>query len=158
MTLEFLCKAFRTAFTKSAAPSPDERNAQRLEGKTHDPTKPFPPRANQSLDDANTTFADEAIDPFNPFPDPVVIAFRDVLDLHSIPPRQVRAVVEEYLEEAHRRGFRYLRIIHGKGVGVQREMIRSLLSRTPFVVDYRDAPVEAGGWGATLVTLEVEKK
>ncbi|HXG91784.1 MAG TPA: Smr/MutS family protein [Blastocatellia bacterium] len=97
---------------------------------------------------------DESFDPQNPFPDVVVIKFRDILDLHSIPPRQVRAVVEGYLEEAHRRGVRWVRIIHGKGVGVQREIVRSVLSRTPFVVDYADAPPEAGGWGATVVTFQ----
>ena len=92
----------------------------------------------------------------NPFPDIVVIEFQDVIDLHSIPPRQVRAVVEDYLEEAHRRGVRWVRIIHGRGIGVQREMVRSILSRTPSVVDFRDAPAEAGGWGATVVTLRVD--
>jgi len=93
----------------------------------------------------------------DPFPAPVVIEFRDVIDLHSIPPRQVKAVVEEYLEEAHRRRVRWVRIIHGKGMGVQRESVRSILSRTPYVLEYRDAPPEAGGWGATLVTLDVDR-
>ena len=96
---------------------------------------------------------DQSFDPDNPFPETVIIPFRDVLDLHSIPPRQVRAVVEDYLEEAHRRGVHWVRIIHGRGIGVQREMVRSILSRTPYVVDFRDAPPEAGGWGATVVTL-----
>jgi dsDNA-specific endonuclease/ATPase MutS2 len=99
---------------------------------------------------------DENVDPLNPFPDPVVIPFRDVLDLHSIPPRQVRAVVEDYLTEAHARGCRGVRIIHGKGIGVQREIVRSILARTPFVTHFSDAPGEAGGWGATVVTLERE--
>lgn len=96
---------------------------------------------------------DESLDPFNPFPEPVRIEFRDVIDLHSFPPKQVRAIVEQYLEEAHERGFRWVRIIHGKGAGVQREIVRSVLSRTAFVADYQDAPPEAGGWGATVVTL-----
>ncbi len=96
---------------------------------------------------------DEPADPLDPFPDPVVIEFRDIIDLHSIPPRQVRAVVEDYLEEAHRTRVRCVRIIHGKGKGVQREVIRSILSEKPYVVDFRDAPPEAGGWGATVVTL-----
>src|SRR5262245_21028700 len=82
---------------------------------------------------------EETLDPFNPFPEHVVIEFRDVLDLHSIPPKQVRAVVEDYLDEAYRRATPFVRIIHGKGIGVQREIVRSILSRTPFVLEYKDA-------------------
>jgi dsDNA-specific endonuclease/ATPase MutS2 len=85
--------------------------------------------------------------------EPVRIPITDVFDLHSVPPRDVKVVVEEYLLEAHRLGFKALRIIHGRGIGVQREIVRSVLARTEFVVDYRDAPGEAGGWGATLVEL-----
>jgi DNA-nicking Smr family endonuclease len=71
------------------------------------------------------------IDLDNPFPDPVEIEITDVFDLHTIPPREVKAVVEEYLRLAHEKGFRCVRIIHGKGIGVQREMVRSILARTP---------------------------
>ena len=85
--------------------------------------------------------------------EPVRIPITDVFDLHTIPPKDVRAVVEEYLIEAHRMGYRALRIIHGRGIGVQREMVRSVLSRTAFVTGFHDAPAEAGGWGATIVTL-----
>jgi dsDNA-specific endonuclease/ATPase MutS2 len=85
--------------------------------------------------------------------EPFHIPISDVFDLHSVPARDVKAVVEEYLIEAHRLGFRALRIIHGRGIGVQREIVRSVLSRTNFVSEYRDAPAEAGGWGATLVSL-----
>ena len=85
--------------------------------------------------------------------EPVRIPITDVFDLHTVPPKDVRAVVEEYLIEAHHMGYRALRIIHGRGIGVQREMVRSVLSRTPFVTDFHDAPAEAGGWGATIVTL-----
>ena len=95
----------------------------------------------------------EDLDPFDPFPEPVRLEIRDVFDLHSVPPREVRAVVEEYLREAHGRGFRSVRIIHGKGVGVQREIVRSVLARTPFVEHFADAPPEAGGWGATVARL-----
>lgn len=86
--------------------------------------------------------------------EPIRIPVTDVFDLHTVPPREVKAVVENYLEEAHRMGFRALRIIHGRGIGVQREMVRSILSKTPFVVSFSDAPLEAGGWGATIVTLK----
>jgi dsDNA-specific endonuclease/ATPase MutS2 len=85
--------------------------------------------------------------------DPIRIPVTDVLDLHTVHPRDVRAVVEEYLNEAERRNFTALRIIHGRGIGVQREIVRSILARHPRVIDFRDAPGEAGGWGATIVTL-----
>jgi dsDNA-specific endonuclease/ATPase MutS2 len=51
-------------------------------------------------------------------------------------------------------GFRYLRLVHGRGIGVQREIVRGVLARTAFVESFSDAPVEAGGWGATIVTLK----
>jgi DNA-nicking Smr family endonuclease len=85
--------------------------------------------------------------------EPVRIPVTDVLDLHSIPARDAQAVVEEYLIEARRLGFRALRIVHGRGIGVQREMVRKLLARTDFVTAFADAPPEAGGRGATVVTL-----
>jgi DNA-nicking Smr family endonuclease len=85
--------------------------------------------------------------------DPVRIPVTDILDLHSVPPRDVGPVVEEYLLEARRLGLKALRIIHGRGIGVQRETVRAVLARTPWVAAYGDAPAEAGGWGATLVTL-----
>ena len=88
-----------------------------------------------------------------PEAEPVRIPITDVFDLHTVPPRDVEAVVEAYLEEAHRLGFRALRIVHGKGIGVQRQIVRSVLARTPFVAAFRDAPEEAGGWGATIVDL-----
>lgn len=90
----------------------------------------------------------------DPFDDPVVLEIRDVFDLHTIPPAQVKAVVEEYLREAHRLGFSGVRLVHGKGVGVQRAIVRSILDRTEFVITYRDAPPSAGGCGATLVELQ----
>ena len=71
------------------------------------------------------------------------------------PPREVKPVVEKYLEEAHRLGFRALRIIHGRGIGVQREMVRSILAQDPFCGKLFRRAAEAGGWGATVVTLRV---
>src|SRR5688500_15072151 len=89
----------------------------------------------------------------NPFPEPVEIEITDIFDLHTIPPRDVKRVVEEYLQLAHEKGFKVVRIIHGKGIGVRREMVRSILARTPFVSGWTDAPPEAGGLGATIVRL-----
>ena len=89
----------------------------------------------------------------NPFPEPVEIEITDVFDLHTIPPRDVKRVVEEYLEIAREKGFPVVRIIHGKGIGVQREMVRTILARTEFVLDWTDAPPEAGGLGAPIVRL-----
>lgn len=63
-------------------------------------------------------------------------------------------MVEAYLEEARRLGFKALRIIHGRGISVQREIVRSVLAHTDFVAHFTDAPAEAGGWGATVVTLK----
>ena len=85
--------------------------------------------------------------------EPVRIPITDVFDLHTVPPRDVAPIVEEYLEEARRLGFKALRIVHGRGIGVQREIVRSLFAKTPFVESFSDAPMEAGGWGATIVTL-----
>jgi dsDNA-specific endonuclease/ATPase MutS2 len=98
----------------------------------------------------------EHADPFDPFPEPVTIPITDVFDLHTIQPRDVKLVVEEYLNEARRLGFHSVRIIHGKGIGVQREMVRAILERTPWVLDWTDAPPEAGGLGATIVRLNGE--
>ena len=89
----------------------------------------------------------------NPFPDPVEIEITDIFDLHTIPPRDVKAVVEEYLRLANEKGFKVVRIIHGKGIGVQRETVRAILARTDFVLDWTDAPPQAGGLGATIVRL-----
>ncbi len=88
-----------------------------------------------------------------PFSDFVVIQVTDVLDLHTVPARDVGPIVEAYLDEARLKGFRHLRIIHGKGIGVERETVRNILARTGFVEAFGDAPMEAGGWGATVVTL-----
>jgi dsDNA-specific endonuclease/ATPase MutS2 len=93
------------------------------------------------------------LDSDDPFPEPVEIEITDVFDLHTIPPRDVKRVVEEYLLLAHEQGFKVVRIVHGKGIGVQRELVRSILARTEFVLDWSDAPPDAGGLGATIVRL-----
>jgi DNA-nicking Smr family endonuclease len=88
-----------------------------------------------------------------PDDEPIEIPITDTFDLHTFQPRDVRAAVEEYLAGAHARGFRAIRIIHGRGIGVQREIVHKILARTPFVLEFRDAPDR----GATLVTLSGER-
>jgi DNA-nicking Smr family endonuclease len=89
----------------------------------------------------------------SPDDEPVRIPIEDSLDLHAFAPRDVRSVVEEYLEAAHARGFREVRLIHGRGIGVQRASVQSLLGHHPLVAGFADAPPERGGRGATLVRL-----
>jgi DNA-nicking Smr family endonuclease len=85
--------------------------------------------------------------------DAVELPITDVLDLHSFRPAEVADVVREYLDAAWEKGLRELRIIHGRGIGVQRQTVRTLLARDPRVTGFGDAPAEAGGWGATWVRL-----
>ena len=82
---------------------------------------------------------------------PIVLEVRDILDLHTFSLKEIPEVVETYLEEALRKGFATVRIIHGKGIGVQRERVHAVLRRTPFVERFQMAPAEAGSWGATIV-------
>ena len=77
------------------------------------------------------------------------IVITDVLDLHTFGPRDVKMVVEEYLYQCTERQFRHVRIIHGKGIGVQREMVRSILAKSEFVESFEDGP----DWGSTAITL-----
>lgn len=99
---------------------------------------------------------DDELAPDGTDTDPVALPIETVLDLHSFQPREVASVVEEYLAEAHRAGFREIRIIHGRGIGVQREIVRTVLARTPFVLSFQDAPAGWGGWGATVAVLSPE--
>ena len=85
--------------------------------------------------------------------DPVVLPIEDALDLHAFAPRDIPSVVEEYLGEAARRGFTEVRLIHGRGKGVQRAIVHGLLARHPLVVRFFTAPAERGGWGATVAIL-----
>jgi len=83
----------------------------------------------------------------------IALPIEDSIDLHAFAPRDVRDVVHSYLEAAQEAGFVEVRIIHGRGIGVQREAVRSLLARHPLVSGFVDAPPERGGWGATIVLL-----
>lgn len=98
---------------------------------------------------------DDSLEEETQIPEVVELEITDIFDLHAVPPHQTKAIIEEYLFQAHARGFRFVRIIHGKGIGVQREIARQVLARTPFVLEFLDAPPEAGGWGATIVELQI---
>jgi DNA-nicking Smr family endonuclease len=87
-------------------------------------------------------------------PEPVDLPIEDSLDLHAFAPGDVRPVVDEYLKEAVARGFLEVRLIHGRGIGVQRASVQTLLARHPLVERFFDAPPERGGWGATVVVLK----
>lgn len=91
----------------------------------------------------------------NPFPEPVDLEITDSIDLHSFQPRDIRAVVEAYLAEAFKKQFQIVRIIHGKGVGVQREIVRKVLSESDLVKSFKNAPEFSGSWGATIVQLDL---
>jgi len=108
---------------------------------------------------AGDTLPSEPADPDEgdlPSPDAVVVApIEDAIDLHTFAPRDVESVVGEYLREARRRGLPEVRVIHGKGKGVQRRIVLGVLERHPDVASFRDAPASRGGWGATIVELRV---
>jgi DNA-nicking Smr family endonuclease len=89
-----------------------------------------------------------------PFTDPVVIPIEDHLDLHPFQPKEIPSVVAEYLDQCKAAGFAEVRLIHGKGKGVQRNIIRALLEKHINVESFHDAPLEAGSWGATVVILK----
>ena len=95
------------------------------------------------------------MDEGSPFAEPVEIPITDSIDLHSFSPKEIRSVVEAYLAEAYKKGFATVRIIHGKGVGVQREIVRKVLSETDFVESFKNAPEFSGGPGATIAKLDV---
>ena len=86
-------------------------------------------------------------------PDPVTLPVEDSLDLHAFMPRDVPSVVDEYLSQAVARGFGEVRLIHGRGTGVQRAIVQKILGRHPLVLSFSDAPPARGGWGATIVVL-----
>ena len=92
----------------------------------------------------------------DPFGEPVDLEITDTLDLHAFSPKDVKAVTVAYLEEARKNKFRIVRLIHGKGIGVQREIVRKVLSETGFVKGFRSGDEFSGGWGATIAELDVD--
>jgi len=86
-------------------------------------------------------------------PEPVRIPIEDALDLHAFAPKDVASVVDDYLREAQRAGFCEVRLIHGRGSGTQRAIVRAVLARHALVTGFADAPPDRGGLGATVVPL-----
>jgi DNA-nicking Smr family endonuclease len=86
--------------------------------------------------------------------DAIPVPINGVLDLHTFAPKDLKGLMQDYIDACLEKGIFDLRIIHGKGGGVLRVRVRSLLKTNPHVQDISDAPADAGGWGATLVTLK----
>ena len=105
--------------------------------------KPAPPKGDEKEEETGSP---------NP-EDPIEFPVEDFIDLHPFPPRDIPDVVIDYLEAAHAVGFREVRLIHGRGIGVQRERVHSTLSKHPLVESFSDATADRGGWGATIVYL-----
>lgn len=91
----------------------------------------------------------------DPFGEPIELEITDTLDLHAFDPKDVKAVTVAYLAEARKKGFRIVRLVHGKGVGVQREIVRKVLVETEFVKGFKSGDEFSGGWGATVAELDV---
>ena len=97
---------------------------------------------------------DEDLNLDNPFPEPFELEITDTLDLHAFEPRDVKSVTEAYLSEAYQKGFRIVRIIHGRGIGVQRDTVRRVLTETEFVKSFKNAPEFSSSSGATIAEFK----
>jgi len=93
-----------------------------------------------------------------PEDDAVELEATEELDLHSFAPRDVPSLVEEYLRACRDKGILEVRIVHGRGKGVQRAVVARLLSQLECVAGFREAPPQSGGWGATFVKLKSSEK
>jgi len=90
----------------------------------------------------------------SPFPGPIVIPIEGSLDLHPFAPADIPNVVDEYIEQCSEAEIYEIRLIHGRGKGIQRRIVQSFLAQHPQVLFFKDARPEAGGWGATIVLLK----
>ena len=86
--------------------------------------------------------------------EPIQIPIQDVLDLHTFRPKDIADLLENYFDECIKAGIFSVRVIHGKGKGIQKKQVQRILQKNPTVINFKDAPPEAGGWGATLVQLK----
>lgn len=80
----------------------------------------------------------------------------DSIDLHTFRPQEAKDLLRDYLEAASRKGFTEVRIIHGKGTGVLRRIVRSVLETHPLVISFGDAGAGSGGWGATIALIRAK--
>ena len=86
--------------------------------------------------------------------EPVKIPIEDVLDLHTFKPKEIPDLLDDYFSACIAACIFSVRIIHGKGKGILKKRVHSVLKTNPMVKSFRNAPPEAGGWGATVVELQ----
>ena len=89
--------------------------------------------------------------------EPIRIPIQDVLDLHTFQPQDIPSLLHEYFSECIKAGILSVRVIHGKGKGIQKRQVHRILQKSAQVKSFKDAPREAGGWGATVVELKGAK-
>lgn len=89
--------------------------------------------------------------------EPIVLPIDGVLDLHTFAPRDVSPLLDDYFDACLEAEIFDLRIIHGKGKGILRDRVKAILTKHPLVQEFSQAPLEAGGWGATVVRLRPRK-
>jgi DNA-nicking Smr family endonuclease len=85
---------------------------------------------------------------------PVKMPIEDILDLHTFKPDEVPDLLVDYFSACIDADIYSVRIVHGKGRGILKKRVQGLLKKNPLVESYRNAPLQAGGWGATLVELK----
>ena len=91
-----------------------------------------------------------------PFAEPIKLPVEDCIDLHPFQPKDIPSVLAEFIEQSRQSGFREVRIIHGKGKGVQRNIVHAWVRKQTMVESFGDALLEAGSWGATMLILRAE--
>ena len=89
--------------------------------------------------------------------EPMEFPIDGILDLHAFQAKEVKELVPGYIEECLKRGILEIRVIHGKGSGTLKRLVRSLLEKSPHVAGFRDAGLDEGGWGATIVSLKDDR-
>ena len=87
------------------------------------------------------------------FPESIILPIEDSIDLHTFHPGDIPELIDEYLKECVKLGFKEVRIIHGRGKGYQRAVVQTGLAKNPLVLSFKDAPPERGGLGATVIKL-----